>query len=520
MPSTKTLRLLLADQLTHSLSALEGIDVDNDVVLLAEVRSEASYVKHHKKKIIYLFSAMRHFALELQQKGYQVHYTYYDAADNQGSLAAEVATRLTQYDCQQVVCTFPGEYRVHQDMLSWSSQLGCPVEIRDDDRFIATIAEFAAWAEGKKQLRMEFFYREMRRKLNCLIQDGQPEGGKWNYDAENRAKLPKGLVLPENTQFVPDEITNNVIELVKHHFTDHFGDWEHFHYGVTRDQALEVLDVFIAERLVNFGQYQDAMLQDEPWLFHSHISFYLNSGLLTANEVVARVEQVYYANAQDPDQPTIPLNSVEGFIRQVIGWREYVRGLYWFVMPDYAHKNHFNATRKLPDLFWTGKTKMNCLAQCVKDTKEHAYAHHIQRLMVLGNFALLTGLSPEEVNEWYLIVYGDAYEWVELPNVSGMVLYADGGMLASKPYAASGAYINKMSNYCQHCAYKVTVKTGADACPFNYLYWGFLHRHRELLASNHRMGMIYRTFDKMAEEKRTAALADANTFLISLDSEQ
>lgn len=513
----KTLRLILGDQLTHSLSALEGIDVENDIVLLAEVRSEACYVKHHKKKIIFLFSAMRHFALELQQKGYQVHYTYYDAQDNQGSLAAEVSARLSQYNCQQVVCTFPGEYRVHQDMLSWSTQLACPVEIRDDDRFIATIDEFAVWAKGKKQLRMEFFYREMRRKLNCLIQDGQPEGGKWNYDADNRAKLPKSIILPKNTQFAPDEITQNVIALVTTHFADHFGDWEHFHYGVTRAQALEVLEVFIQERLVNFGQYQDAMMQDEPWLFHSHISFYLNCGLLTAHEVVARVEQVYYANAQDPQQPAIPLNSVEGFIRQVIGWREYVRGLYWFVMPDYSRKNHLNATRKLPDFFWTGKTKMNCLAQCIKDTKEHAYAHHIQRLMVLGNFALLTGLSPEEVNEWYLIVYGDAYEWVELPNVSGMVLYADGGLLASKPYAASGAYINKMSNYCQHCEYKVTVKTGEGACPFNYLYWDFLHRHRETLASNHRMGMIYRTLDKMADEKREAALADAHTFLISLD---
>jgi len=518
MPASKTLRLILADQLTHSVSALDGIDVDNDVILLAEVRSEASYVKHHKKKIIYLFSAMRHFARELQQKGYQVHYTYYDAQDNQGSLAAEVAQRLTQYGCDKVVCTFPGEYRVHQDMLSWSNSLTCPVEIRADNRFIATIEEFATWADGKKQLRMEFFYREMRRKLDCLLHDGQPEGGKWNYDADNRAKLPKDIQLPQNTQFAPDAITLEVIELVKTHFGDHFGDWGNFHYGVTREQALIVLDTFINERLINFGQYQDAMMQDEPWLFHSHISFYLNSGLLTAYEVVARVEQVYYVHAQDPTLPQIPLNSVEGFIRQVIGWREYVRGLYWFVMPDYVNKNHLNATRKLPEFFWTGKTKMNCMAQCIKDTKEHAYAHHIQRLMVLGNFALLTGLSPEEVNEWYLIVYGDAYEWVELPNVSGMALYADGGVLASKPYAASGAYINKMSNYCKHCEYKLTVKTGEGACPFNYLYWDFLYRHREVLSNNHRMGMIYRTMDKMAPEKLDAAIADANTFLISLDA--
>ncbi len=514
------LRLILADQLTHHIAALEGIDIENDVVLLAEVRSEANYVKHHKKKIIFLFSAMRHFAQSLKDKGIKVHYTYYQDTDNQGSLAAEVAYRLTQYSLDGVITTFPGEYRVHADMLTWEKALQCSVAIRQDDRFIATIEDFAQWAEGKKQLRMEFFYREMRRKLNCLIHDGQPEGGKWNYDADNRAKLPKGTVIPEHTQFAPDDITLAVIELVKEEFADHFGDWEHFHYGVTRDQALHVLDIFILERLRSFGQYQDAMVQDEPWLFHSHISFYLNCGLLTAHEIVAKVEQVYYASLHDESIETIPLNSVEGFIRQVIGWREYVRGLYWFTMPEYKQRNHLNATRALPEFFWTGDTNMNCMSQCIKDTKEHAYAHHIQRLMVLGNFALLTGLSPEQVNEWYLIVYGDAYEWVELPNVSGMVLYADGGLLASKPYAASGAYINKMSNYCKHCDYKVTVKTGEDACPFNYLYWDFLNRHEAELSSNHRMAMIYRTKQKMAVEKHDAAMADAHTFLLKLDNNE
>lgn len=516
----KSLRLVLADQLTHTVAALQGIDPEHDIILLAEVRSEASYVKHHKKKIIYLFSAMRHFALELRAQGYQVHYTHYLDEDNQGSLAAEVAYRLKQYDCHQVICTFPGEYRVHQDMLSWSTSLGVNVDIRSDDRFIATTEEFAQWADGKKQLRMEFFYREMRRKLNCLIQDGQPEGGKWNYDADNRAKLPKDIHIPKHTQFTPDAITQEVIDLVKAEFDDHFGDAVDFHYGVTRAQALEVLEQFIAERLINFGQFQDAMAHNEPWLFHSHISFYLNSGLLTAHEVVARVEDIYYTHLHDNTLDDVPLNSVEGFIRQVIGWREYVRGLYWYKMPEYVEHNHLNAQRALPDFFWTGQTKMNCLSQCIKDTKENAYAHHIQRLMVLGNFALISGLSPKAVNEWYLLVYGDAYEWVELPNVSGMVLYADGGLLASKPYAASGAYINKMSNYCKHCDYKVASKTGEDACPFNYLYWDFLYRHRAQLLNNHRMGMIYRTMDKMAPEKLDNALADADTFLLKLDANE
>lgn len=503
------LRLVLADQLTLNVAALQGIDVSTDVVLLAEVRSEASYVKHHKKKIIFLFSAMRHFAQALRDKGYQVHYTQYTDDDNQGSLAGEVAKRLTQYDLSEVICTHPGEYRVLADMQTWTKQLDCPVTIRDDDRFIAQIEDFAKWADGKKQLRMEFFYREMRKKLSCLMQDGQPEGGKWNYDAQNRKSLPKHIDVPQHTQFAPDTITQAVIALVEKEFADHFGDSDNFHYATTRADALRVLDVFIEERLALFGDYQDAMAEGQPWMFHSHIGLYLNSGLLTPLEVTQKVEQVFYAQGA-------PLNAVEGFIRQVIGWREYVRGLYWYKMPGYEQENFLEAQLALPEFFWTGKTKMNCLSQCITETKENAYAHHIQRLMVLGNFALIAGLTPEEVNEWYLIVYADAYEWVELPNVSGMVLFADGGVLASKPYAASGAYINKMSNYCKSCHYSVKEKTGQTACPFNYLYWHFLHRNQALLRSNHRMGMIYNTMGKMAPDKLADMLADGDTFLLKL----
>ena len=510
----RALRLILGDQLTQHVSALDGVDIDNDVILLAEVRSEATYVKHHKKKIAYLFSAMRHFAQSLRDKGFCVHYTDYMAEDNAGSLADEVALRTKQYQCNKVICTFPGEYRVLSDMQTWSARLSMSVDIRDDSRFIASIEDFSKWATGKKQLRMEFFYREMRKKLNSLMTpEGQPEGGKWNYDAQNRKTLPKTLTVPPPTQFAPDAITQEVLTLVGNEFADHFGKLEDFHYAVTREDALTVLDGFIQERLEWFGDYQDAMAQGEPWMFHSHIALYLNAGLLTADEIVQAVEAQYHAG-------NAPLNAVEGFIRQVIGWREYVRGLYWFKMPGYEKENFLNATRPLPDFYWTADTQMNCLKQCVQETSDNAYAHHIQRLMVLGNFALLAGLAPEEVNNWYLLVYADAYEWVEMPNVSGMVLFADGGVLASKPYAASGAYINKMSNYCKDCHYKVKDKTGESACPFNYLYWDFLIRNRETLKSNHRMGMIYNTLNKMDETKAIQIQEDASVFFRKLDNHE
>jgi deoxyribodipyrimidine photolyase-related protein len=323
----------------------------------------------------------------------------------------------------------------------------------------------------------------------------EPVGGQWNYDVENR-KPPKGLLsIPKPYTNDTDDITRDVIELVAKIFPNHFGDLEPFYFAVRREQALLLLKLFIQQRLSHFGDYQDAMIEGEPWMYHSHISVYLNCGLLLPLECVKAAEDAYH-------QDKAPLNAVEGFIRQIIGWREYVRGIYWLKMPEYVEANFFNATRKLPDFYWTANTKMNCLHQCVSETKENAYAHHIQRLMVLGNFALLAGIDPSQVNEWFLIVYADAYEWAELPNVSGMILFADGGYLASKPYAASGSYIKKMSNYCKNCSYKVTNKNGPDACPFNYLYWDFLARNREKLQPNHRIGMMYKTYDRMDSDKQ------------------
>jgi deoxyribodipyrimidine photolyase-related protein len=395
-------------------------------------------------------------------------------------------------------------------MLSWQDQIGIPVDIVEDTRFLCTLDEFKNWAQERSQFRMEYFYREMRKKHHILMEGDQPRGGQWNYDFENRKPPKEGLKIPETFSRGPDVISNEVIQLVRERFSDHFGDLEPFYFAVTRVQALEALELFIRERLPIFGDYQDAMIQGEPWMYHSHLSFYLNSGLLLPEECVKSAEKAFHDGYA-------PLNAVEGFIRQIIGWREYVRGLYWLKMPGYEKENFFEADRHLPDFYWTAKTQMNCLRQCVTETTQNAYAHHIQRLMVLGNFALLAGIDPKYVNEWFLIVYADAYEWVELPNVSGMILYADGGVLASKPYAAGGSYINKMSNYCQNCRYKVTQKNGKEACPFNYLYWDFLRRNREKLENNPRIGMMYKTLDRMEPEKQKAIIDDSNRFFSQIE---
>jgi len=507
---TKTLRLILGDQLSSDLSALAGVDKGQDIILMCEVWEEATYVKHHKKKIAFLFSAMRHFAEDLKQDGFHVDYVTLDAPGNSGSLTGEVQRAIAQYAPEDLVVTHPGEYRVLQDMQSWQKDLGVPVEIRDDTRFFCTLDRFAQWAAGRKQLRMEYFYREMRREHDILMDGDKPEGGSWNYDAQNRKPPKEGLDVPRPYAARVDKITQACIDLVAARFDDHFGEIEPFAFAVTRDQALYALNKFVDERLAQFGDYQDAMVEGEPWMFHSHLSFYLNCGLLGPVECCAKAEAAYRDGRA-------PLNAVEGFIRQILGWREYVRGIYWLKMPDYAGSNFLEAERDLPDLFWGGATQMNCMAQCVSETKDNAYAHHIQRLMVLGNFCLLTGIHPAQVNEWYLIVYADAYEWVELPNVTGMILFADGGVLASKPYVAGGAYINRMSDYCQNCSYKVSKKNGPEACPFNYLYWDFLMRHETKLSSNPRLGHAYRTLGNMQDDKRTAIGEDARRFFKRLD---
>ncbi len=507
------LRLILGDQLSPSLSSLVDVSPDNDLVLMCEVKSEATYVKHHKKKIAFVFSAMRHFARTLIEKGLRVRYVKYNNPENAGSLFSEVARACAEHDISEVILTSPGEYRLQQEGTGWAERLGRPVTIRNDDRFLSTPEEFALWAEGRKQLRMEYFYREMRRKHSVLIDHGEPIGGQWNYDAENRKPPSSGLEVPDTFHAQPDAITEEVTALVDTLFPDHFGDLLPFHYAVTREQALVALHQFVAKRLPLFGDYQDAMIQGEPWMFHSHIALYLNCGFLDPLECIEHAETAYHEGLAS-------LNAVEGFIRQILGWREYVRGIYWLKMPTYKSENFLDAKRALPDFYWTADTQMNCLRQCVTETKQNAYAHHIQRLMVLGNFALIAGLDPDEVNDWYMLVYADAYEWVELPNVSGMVLFADGGVLASKPYAASGAYINKMSNYCASCKYKVSVKNGPKACPFNYLYWDFIARNDGKLRGNPRMGFTYKTLDRMSADKRKAIQDDTRRFFNALDENE
>ncbi|KAA3624283.1 MAG: cryptochrome/photolyase family protein [Proteobacteria bacterium] len=505
------MRIVLGDQLANSVSALRDVDLERDVILMAEVAEEATCVKHHRKKLAFVFSAMRHFSAALADDGATVRYIRLDDSGNTGSLGGEVRRAVVDLNPVRVVATHPGEYRLLGEMKNWRRDLGIPMEIRADDRFLVSLDDFRTWADGRRTLRMENFYRETRKQLDVLMDGSEPAGGRWNFDAENRKRLPDDEHSPPPRRFCPDDISREVIDLVARNFKDHFGDLEPFDLGVTRAQALLALDDFICNRLTGFGDYQDAMRQKEPVLFHSVLSCYLNVGLLNPMEVVEAAEASWRTGRA-------PLNAVEGFVRQVVGWREYVRGVYWLRMPAYADRNYLDAGRALPEFYWNGETRMNCLRQCIGETKRNAYAHHIQRLMVLGNFALLVGADPTEVNEWYLVVYADAYEWVELPNVTGMILLADGGYLASKPYAAGGAYINRMSDYCRHCEYEVSRKSGESACPFNYLYWDFLDRNRDKLAANPRLAMPYRTLDRMDRAKIGSVRADTRRFLERLDA--
>ena len=436
MPGSQ-LVLILGDQLTPSISSLKAADKPRARVLMVEVQEEATYVRHHKKKIAFLFSAMRHFAETLRAGGWTVDYVTLDDAKNSGSFTGELERAIKRHTPGRVSVTEPGEWRVRAAMDGWSDRFGLPVEILDDHRFLCSRSEFASWADGRKQLRMELFYREMRRKTGLLMAGDQPEGGKWNFDVENRKPAKQDLFMPKPAGFAPDRITKEVLALVAARFADHFGDLQPFWFAVTAEEAETALDHFLSEALPAFGDYQDAMLQDERFLYHSVLSLYINAGLLDPLAVCWRVEAEYHAGRA-------PLNAAEGFIRQIIGWREYVRGIYWLKMPDYLNLNFFAADRPLPAFYWTAETEMACLRAAIMQTKEEAYAHHIQRLMVTGNFAMLAGVDPRQVHEWYLAVYADAYEWVELPNTLGMSQFADGGLLGSKPYAASGNYINSI----------------------------------------------------------------------------
>ena len=497
--SDTRLILILGDQLSLHNPALEAARPGTDVIVMAEVREEANYVLHNRHKIALIFSAMRHFRDILRERGHLVH--YYSYGRGMASLGKVVEAELLARSgyAALVVCE-PGEYRLRKSMEQWGPDYGVEVDILEDSRFLCTIEDFNAWADSQKGLRMEYFYRRMRKRYGLLLQeDGKPCGDRWNYDHQNRKGWRNQVEVPERPSITLDEITREVLDLVRKEFPDNPGDLDRFGFAVTPDQAQTQLDWFCEQGLSNFGNYQDALAEESPWLFHSLVSMYLNIGLLEPLNVCRQVEQAWRNDKCD-------LAAAEGFIRQVLGWREYIRGVYWRLMPDYKHNNHFLADRPLPDWFWNGDTDLRCLSQALTQSLDLGYGHHIQRLMVIGNFALLAGLDVEAVCEWYLAVYVDAFEWVELPNTLGMALHADGGIMASKPYAASGKYIQRQGNHCAQCRYSPSKTTGENACPYNSLYWRFINRHLDKLEHNGRMGLILNNWRKRSDSDKRAII--------------
>lgn len=496
----RNLIIVLGDQLDPEASAFDDFDPRLDAVWMAEVDEESTHVWSSKPRTALFLAAMRHFAHDLEADGRTLHYTRLEDAGNRGSLAAQLSADLERLRPDALVVTAPGEWRVLRALQEVAAASALPLDIREDRHFLCTVAEFAEHAAARSTLRMEYFYREMRRRHGILLTPaGEPEGGAWNFDAENRRPFPRqgpGLI-PPRAVFAPDEITRDVLALVERRFGDHPGSLDTFAWPVTRPQALECLRRFVDERLDGFGAAQDAMWPGDPWLWHAHLSAALNLKLLHPREVVDAAETAYR-------EGRAPLESVEGFIRQILGWREYVRGVYWTQMPGYLRRNALDAHEPLPDWYWTGETPMACLRDAIGTTLENGYAHHIQRLMITGLYALLLGVEPQELHGWYLAVYVDAVEWVELPNTLGMSQYADGGLLGSKPYAASGRYIDRMSPYCRDCPFDPAKRIGGDACPITTLYWDFLLRHEDAMAANPRMVMQVRNLRRIDDDERTA----------------
>lgn len=498
--SVRHLIVVFGDQLDSDSSAFDGFDQERDMVWMAEADNESTHVWTHKQRITIFLAAMRHFRDSLKERGDRVHYTQLDDPKPTGRLSERLGIDLRSLRPDRVVACQPGEWRVLQGLEKVCKENEVELEVREDRHFFTSPEDFEAHAKGRKSLRMEFFYRELRKRFDILMDDkGKPEGGAWNFDKDNRGNFGKSG--PEDPGEGPahraDKLTQEVIDLVNDRFGGHPGSLERFTWPVTREEAKRDLDKFIKERLPTFGKYQDAMWQDEPWLYHSLISSSLNLKLLNPREVVDAAAEAYY-------QGHAPIAAVEGFIRQILGWREYVRGIYWMHMPEYLERNKMDAGEDLPDFYWSGETDLECLRQSIGQTLEHGYAHHIQRLMVTGLYALLLGVHPKRVHEWYLAVYVDAVEWVELPNTLGMSQYGDGGLMASKPYVATGKYIQRMSNYCQACPKNPAKRTGDDACPFTTLYWDYLLRHEEKLRKNQRMSLQVRNIDRIEADERKA----------------
>lgn len=491
--------VILGDQLDRGSSVFRGASPETDRIWMAEVAEESTHVWSHKARTVLFLSAMRHFAEGLRNEGWQVEYRRLDDADNSQTLAGELAAAIGRYRPRRLVMVQAGDYRVQEALSTIAGRMGCPLEVREDTHFLCALTWFRDWARERKQLRLEYFYREMRRAHDVLMDGGQPTGGQWNFDASNREAFPKTgpPPLPAPVAFAPDAITREVMALVETRFSDHPGSLRHFDFPVTAAQAEEALADFVVHRLPDFGRYQDAMWSREPYLFHSRLSAALNLKLLSPKAVIGAAESAFRAGSA-------PLEAVEGFIRQILGWREYVRGIYWTYMPEYAHGNALHAGASLPDFYWTGETEYRCLRDTIRQTLDYGFAHHIQRLMVTGLYALLRGVAPQAIHEWYLAVYVDAVEWVELPNVIGMSQFADGGRMASKPYAATGKYIQRMSNYCSGCAFDPGEAVGPRACPFTTLYWDFLMRNEAALRQVPRMDLQLKNLARLSPERRDA----------------
>lgn len=494
----RTLLLVLGDQLDQNSPLFDGRDSSHDAIWMAEVVGESTQVWSSKPRTALFLSAMRHFRNAMRAGGWTVHYAELDAEGNTGALDTELARAVAALRPSELAVVEPGEHRLRVMLERTAGQLGLPLTIHTDTHFLSTGDEFRAHAAGRKQLRMEFFYREMRKKHGVLLEgDGSPVGGAWNFDAENRKSFGKqgpGLV-PAPIRFVPDATTRDVIALVNERFAAHPGVLTQFDWPVTPAQAQAALDDFIAHRLQDFGRWQDAMWTGEAWLYHSRLAAAMNLHLLDPRDVLAAAEKAYW-------EKRAPLESVEGFIRQILGWREYVRGVYWLHMPEYLDRNAMKAHEPLPGFYWTGETPMACLDDAIRQTLAYGYAHHIQRLMVTGLYALLLGVEPQQVHAWYLAVYVDAVEWVELPNTLGMSQYADGGVMASKPYVATGKYIQRMSNHCTGCRFDPAESTGANACPFTTLYWDYLLRNESKLRGNQRMTMQLKNLTRLDAARR------------------
>jgi len=497
--------LVLGDQLDLDAAAFDGFDPAQDAVWMAEVAQESTHVWSSQPRIALFLAAMRHFAQALHAAGRPLHYRRLDDPATHDSLAQQLRADLALLRPGALVLTQPGDWRVLQALQAVAADAGLPLRLCDDRHFYTTPADFAAHARGRKGLRMEFFYREQRRRFGVLMSGPEPLGGQWNFDADNRQAFGPagpGFDLPQPPRFEPDAITREVMALVRERFGQHPGKLDHFAWPLTRPQAQQALHAFVRERLPLFGPYQDAIWPGEPWLYHAQLSAALNLKLLSAPEVVAAAEAEVRAGR-------VPLASGEGFIRQILGWREYVRGIYWTHMPAYAQGNALEAPHALPAWYWTGDTDMACLRDAITQTLAHGYAHHIQRLMVTGLFALLYGVQPSQVHAWYLSVYVDAVEWVELPNTLGMSQYADGGLMASKPYIASGKYIARQSPLCAGCRYRPDERVGERACPFTTLYWDFLLRHEQRFAQHPRLALQVRGLARVDEAERVRIRAQA-----------